>query len=321
MLRVVAFVFGWLLVALTASPQSLPRPKTVEAGLSSDCKCVLPGMSSALLSTLIQGDPAADLAGDEFVAAFWEHSGETDARDAWLGIIAGNRKTGQWLHRRLQFHQDGKIGEWPGEVVDLYRSNGFILMTVQVAIDGGTTVMFDSTLNELGRVYSELGDLPLALPDGLMIFRKGQPHFAPTHYVELAAYDSRARKDVVIYPSRPYSRVRREFVSRMHAVYGRLGEAWCRDRNHHCDPEVFDSRMNPMVFDAKSHAIAFFVTYYENADGYEEPIVVTCDGLRALSTISCRETPRAAWSTLSPGTTDDDLLRRAASEPRRVPWR
>jgi hypothetical protein len=75
--------------------------------------------------------------------------------------------------------------------------------------------------------------------DGTVIYQHSQVHFAPTHSAELSVYEPGSGASRRIYPLRPFQRIRQEHVSRHRIVYD--DPDWCNRRNHHCDPELFDS--------------------------------------------------------------------------------
>ena len=53
-------------------------------------------------------------------------------------------------------------------------------------------------------------------------------------------------------------------------------------------------------------------------DIVEQHVMVTCDGLGALVTASCQETPLERWQALHPGASEEALVAAAAASPRRV---
>jgi len=147
-----------------------------------------------------------------------------------------------------------------------------------------------------GKVIAQLDGWELVtLSNDTVIYHRSQMHFAPTHSLEIAAYDPVRRKDMLIYPPMPIQAVRREFIDRVAQVYKQRGEAWFREHNHHGDPTRFDSMLvGDVMVDAAAKMFSFKVRFGDPdniADPlpFSENVRVTCTPLAPIEQIKCQE--------------------------------
>jgi len=148
------------------------------------------------------------------------------------------------------------------------------------------------------KVIAELDGWELAtLPNETVIYHRSQTHFAPTHSLEIAAYDPVRRKDKLIYPPMPVQPVRREFIDKVAQVYKQRGEAWFREHNHHGDPTRFDSMLvGDVMVDAAAKMFSFKVRFGDPENvadplPFSEDVQVTCGPLALVEQIKCQEVP------------------------------
>jgi hypothetical protein len=74
----------------------------------------------------------------------------------------------------------------------------------------------------------------------------------------------------------------------------------------------------PPVVNAGRETVAFGVTYTATARHDADDVVVTCERVMKVSTIRCTETPLFRWRRVYPGATRQQILERAAADPRKV---
>ena len=148
------------------------------------------------------------------------------------------------------------------------------------------------------KVIAELDGWELAtLPNDTVIYHRSQTHFAPTHSLEIAAYDPVRKKDKLIYPPMPIQPVRRQFIDRVAQVYKQRGEAWFREHNHHGDPTRFDSMLvGDVMVDAAAKMFSFKVKFGDPdniADPlpFSEDVKITCKPLAPVEQMKCIEIP------------------------------
>lgn len=299
-------------IASQAQPTRVhPRPLR---DILVECGCLINGMPEALLSRpVIDHRTLVDRTG--FVVAFWPS--ETASA---FEVLSGNVADGSWRSGSFETSYGDRPEQWPGAIWNVERERTLILVGLRVAIDGIATSILTP---ELRRITVTYGMVLGTLPTGIVLYEHAQPHFAPTHYVRLAALDLKTRKEKDIYPPKPDDAVRRLAVDRDRKRYAALGFAWCAENNQHCDPERFDNSLyweGGAEFDATAQAFAFGVDYRQGAD-FVESVVAACAGAASLERIECHETPLESWRRLFPTEDRRSLLRRAAADPKRVSWR
>jgi hypothetical protein len=304
------------------------KARTVLEKILVECRCILPGMPTALLSRVVT-DAGFFTDDDVFFVAYW--TGDPAAQfssNVPMRLILGDRHRGLWREQDIPFRADKDLD---GPFESIHRSNGLFVIKRQVATDGGSAILVSPDLEKLGNVYYELGSEPLVFPSGLVVYQRGQPHFTPTHYVEFAAYDTRTKSERNVYPVKPFEPVRRQFITRVRQRWARLGVEWFNRNNHHGDPELFETHTHGYAVDGSLKAVAFRLQYvdyatYDPAQGVKldeisEEVLVVCDGLSARAGVRCHETPITSWQALYPGESPEAILRHAAAAASRTPRR
>jgi hypothetical protein len=164
-----------------------------------------------------------------------------------------------------------------GSAVSIRASTHAIYLGTHLNPSAGCTIV-------LSRDLAVQGVLPgwvLALfAGGAIVYQRSQVHFAPTHYAELFLHDDPHHRDVQIYPRKPYQRIRIDHMNRVRRVYS--DQEWCRNHNHHCDPERFDNFIvgDVAISDATS-ALAFQV-WFDNTVYWSDLERWRLDSFRAL---------------------------------------
>lgn len=121
-----------------------------------------------------------------------------------------------------------------------------------------------------------------------MVYHNNQIHFAPTHSAEISIYNPRWGRDVKIYPRKPYQPIRVEHIRKMRAAYS--NETWCRERNHHCDPERFDDHLAGEGVEVSNATKALaFVVNFDNKPLWSEAERWRLDGFQELRRYLRRE--------------------------------
>jgi hypothetical protein len=305
--HIAVVLFATVGVGTPASGQTDGR--TV-AEVLADCGCLIADMPAALLEKRVAH--VQQLIYDQgFVVAF-----VTSPNDRARGfeVIAGNVQASTWKHAAFPAAPENR--EWrfqEGQLWRISRTQPFILMELRVTTAGIATSILDRDLTRVGITGGRVTSI---LPGGLVMFERAQPHFAPTHPLMLAVLDTATALEREIYPAKPYDRVRRETIAQERERYAALGPDWCREKNHHCDPERFDSTLaSPpnLAINLRTNSMAFGVEYGAG-------VIVVCTGIQRLATISCHESPIEAWRRAFPEVRDAELTRRAAEHPTRVNW-
>ncbi len=259
----------------------------------------------------------ADLADDAgYVAAWWDRP---DYPFTALHLFAADRRSGRWRHAQFPAGDLEPIGA----TLEVAATPRYLTVAMHLNPSAVSTLVFTRNLARAGSFY---GWAKARLPNELIVFEASQVHFAPTHPLEISVYDPAAASARRIYPPAPSQAVRREFIDRVKARWASVGERWFMDHNHHGDAARFDADSGALIVDWPDRSLAFEVTYRDELPDapalapISEQVIVACDGLGRASTVACRETRAADWKKRFPGDAGDALLRRAAAQPRLVPW-
>lgn len=127
-----------------------------------------------------------------------------------------------------------------------------------------------------GRVYA-------VFADGTAVYNEGIIHFAPTHYALVSVYDPDTKESRRIFPMEPHQALWQARWQLVAQTYEALGEAWCRENNHHCDAELFNNYISSdVVVNDSTDSLAFAVTFSGEftVDLPEEEAVYVYRGVR-----------------------------------------
>ncbi|HYM91636.1 MAG TPA: hypothetical protein VEW91_08395 [bacterium] len=212
---------------------------------------VLPNLDKPITSYAVFED------GHEFLIAYYVDDG-TGLLHAPLFVNRYDKVARAWTSAEI----DGRAAQFSdtwclGSAVDVRASTHAFYLGTHLNPSAGCTIVLSRDL----AVQAVLPGWVLAVfGDGTIVYQRSEVHFAPTHYAELSLYDQTHRRDVQIYPMKPYQRIRTEHINRVRQVYS--NEAWCRAHNHHCDPELFDNFLvGEVAISDATRALAFQVAF------------------------------------------------------------
>jgi hypothetical protein len=219
----------------------------------------------------------------EVLAAFFQ-------ADGTLHVALLDRATSRWRHATVSVDDAAGAGN---SIVDTKRTARFIYLDSHINPSAGRTIVLTRDLKLRRALY---GWSIATLPDDTIVVHHSQIHFAPTHSLELSAFNAATLKERQIYPPKPYQAVRKAFIDRVAEAYRARGEEWFNRHNHHMDPERFDSRLDgPVAFDAAAKSVSFRVLFGDpdNANDplpFTERVTVTCGPTDRIDRLECRET-------------------------------
>lgn len=199
-----------------------------------------------------------------FLIAYYPDDGSGRLGDTlWLALLRKPERT--WMRRQLRRDSDGSV-TFGGSVLGIIRVGGFLYLNTHVNPSASFTLVLDADLNYRDSIY---GWLVGWFSDGLIVYQNSEVHFAPTHYVEISAYDPGQKKQWLIYPRQPYQPVRLAHIEKVRAEYQRRGDGWFREHNHHGDPELFDTFLRSEVaVNEATRSLAFRIGF-DNADTWD----------------------------------------------------
>lgn len=299
---VLAFLIqSWASGAL-AGPCDEPMgeaPSTLKALLAACRVQAVPG-DRTLLSREISDYAFEDDADLFWVAFYWKDEGESHSLPARLNVLLLDRTSGVWRQRSLDRESLPRTALTPegagvGSVHRLHHGAGSLYADTHSNPSAGGLIVLARDL-EPRAVLS--GWYLFTLPGGALVYHRSQIHFAPTHPLELGLYDPETGSDRVFYPSKPYDAPRAAFIAKMKAAYESLGFDWCRNRNHHCDPEQFTSSwQDAWSVNPDAGTAAFLVEFGDPSGGSPDAdtsvpqvrVVVVCRGITTPYHMTCTE--------------------------------
>lgn len=177
-------------------------------------------------------------------------------------------------------------------ISNVNRTQQYVYVDTHINPSAGQVVVLSRDAKVLGVLD---GWTLKILPNEGVIYHKSQPHFVPTHSVEIAIFDPRMPQEKQIYPPRPYQPVRTDFIRRVGEEYKKRGEEWFKKNNHHMDPERFDSSIQGgITVDPAARSLSFHVRYGDPDNAldplpFKEDIIVTCARIDRIERLQCSE--------------------------------
>ncbi len=94
-----------------------------------------------------------------------------------------------------------------------------------------------------------------------IIYHRSEVHFASAHPAEIALFDLSTKRDLTLFPRKPYQAIRRALIEQLKEFF-RTHEDWCNKFDDPCDPDWFDSSLEGEVAtEAGRDALAFVISY------------------------------------------------------------
>ena len=264
------------------------------------------------------------------VAFYWDDVVQRDRHlPSEFDILLLEKAAARWTRATLSADRLPRTAAMPnlplwGSIVGVTHTPRHLLVEAHVSPSAAATLVLTRSLEPKAVFYG----WPLfGLQGGAVAYYRSQVHFAPTHPFELCVFDPDSGADRLVYTVAPNDAPRRAFVEQMRAAYRAAGEAWCRNHNHHCEPERFDSDGGrPWTVDPATDSAAFVVTF-GNAPGARGgspddavprvQVAVVCRHTTRIETIACSETPLDTLKRAHPGLSTLDLLKLAMSASKR----
>lgn len=311
------FLAGLVVCFLSTAAQAQGETPQPLKGLIENCGCPLADIPANVLNMNVQNSSAV-IDAQGFVLAFkssLESGGGTP-----LYLFTGTKN--DWKLAEFPTRGVGKGGkDLNGPIANVQLNEGMILISVSVSFSDTATVIVGPDLQQRGLVH---GVVTAVLPNGVVIYQRNQDRFAATHYVELAALDTRSGMERDIYPPTPADEIRLEHIEQVSQDYAAKGPQWCQQNKHHCNPALFETRLwmasqgKSYVYDPSTATLAFSVIYAEASNAVD--VMVVCTGMDRLDAIECHETSFEEWANAHNISGDDHLvvLGRAAAGPTQV---
>jgi hypothetical protein len=200
---------------------------------------------------------------DQFVIAYYVKDSASEALNPPIFVDRYDRHSAKWQSTLLR----EATADWEGQKVDCLGSVLRILsfadslaLETHLSPSAGCALPLTRDLKIEGSVC---GWILGRFQDGTIVYQRSEVHFAAAHPVEIAAYNPRARKDLAIFPKKPFQDVRQKLIAELDN-FSKSHQDYCRERNDPCDPEFFDSTIvGNLVTDDRQFAVAFEISYQQ----------------------------------------------------------
>ncbi|OGF48731.1 MAG: hypothetical protein A2231_01360 [Candidatus Firestonebacteria bacterium RIFOXYA2_FULL_40_8] len=162
-----------------------------------------------------------------------------------------------------------KPKEIRGFSVDLNIRENYLYLNLHYNPSAGTTIILNSELKYIADVY---GYDAQVFKEKMIIYEKSQVHWASTHYVEIAVLDLKTKKDVIIYPMKPYQKIRQEYINLNNYFINKLGADWVRKADYVSSGELFDNGLRDGIYCNEELNAFVFLTVFERSNRYPPEI-------------------------------------------------
>jgi hypothetical protein len=196
----------------------------------------------------------------KFVIAYYVDDGTNQLRPP-LYIDRYDKKLEKWESAALGQAQASTQGidvDCLGSVLGINALGDRLLLDTHLSPSAGCTLVLSREMKlEAGLYGWYLGQLG----DNDIIYHRSEVHFASAHPAGIAVFDLRTKRDLTVFPRKPYQAIRGAFMEQLKEFF-EAHQEWCRRFNDPCDAEWFDSTVKgDIATEAREHALAFVISY------------------------------------------------------------
>ena len=207
-------------------------------------------------------------AADQFVIAYYHDDG-SGMLNPPLHLLRFDRKTRLWQKSEIGAAPSADTAADPcyGSVLDVRLFGDGLVIETHINPSAGCALVVSKDL----KLTATLDGWVLgAFSDGALLYHRSQVHFATVHPAEIALYDTKSRKDFVIFPPKAETPVRQKLSSALSNFF-KAHQDYCAKANDPCDPMIFDSNLNGKpALDDREQAFAFSISYELQGYGQDE---------------------------------------------------
>ncbi|HEY2293624.1 MAG TPA: hypothetical protein VGM86_23205 [Thermoanaerobaculia bacterium] len=181
---------------------------------------------------------------------------------------------GTWRAAEVRWPEKPETGCQGGSILKIRSVKGFLYLDGHINPSASCTMVLTDNL----KLHDTFYGWPVTqFQDGRVVYEHSEMHFAPTFYVELSIYDPMSRRSRQIYPPSPATPLRRQYIEKTKVAYERCcvdhppadcGGAFA-NRNHHCDPELFDNSIGEITVNDADDSITFKARFDDIAGSAE----------------------------------------------------
>jgi hypothetical protein len=161
-----------------------------------------------------------------------------------------------------------------GSILAIDAVKGFLYLDGHINPSASCTMVLTDKLTLHDTFY---GWVVGSFKDGRVVYQHSEPHFMPTHYVELSVYDPVRRRSRRIYPPDPATPLLRQYIEKTRTVYKRCcvtdPPADCggsfTESNRNCRPELFENSIGKVMVNDAKDSITFKVRFDDAVGPWE----------------------------------------------------
>jgi hypothetical protein len=149
-----------------------------------------------------------------------------------------------------------------GSVLSISALGDRLLLDTHLSPSAGCALILSQNLKVEAGVYGwYLGQIG----GDEIIYHRSEIHFASEHPAEIALFNLRTKRDLTLFPRKPYQAIRLALIAQLKEFF-QTHEDWCNKFNDPCDPDWFDSSLEGEVATgAEKDALAFVISYEQQA--------------------------------------------------------
>lgn len=196
---------------------------------------------------------------EQFVVAYYHDDG-SGILNPPLHLLRFDRKTRTWQKSELGEAPSAEAAADPcyGSVLDIRSFGEGLVIETHINPSAGCALIVSKAL----KLTATLDGWVLGvLAEGAVLYQRSEVHFATVHPAEIAIYDTRSKKDFVIFPPNTETPVRQQLTAALNSFF-RTHQDYCAKADDPCDPAIFDSDLeNKPAVEDREQAIAFSISY------------------------------------------------------------
>jgi hypothetical protein len=148
-----------------------------------------------------------------------------------------------------------------GSAMGISERDGVIAIDTHINPSAGCVLILNRDLSFSAGLWGwVLGSI-----NGQLIVQEDMVHFAPTHSARLFVYDPHRKKATHIYPPEN-DPARQEFSAALRRFLP--SDEWCKQANHACDPETFNTDVDHFAIDQRANEFSFDAVM--DAEGFDD---------------------------------------------------
>jgi hypothetical protein len=169
-----------------------------------------------------------------------------------------DRKHEVWTSTRLQDLKttmgDREIDCF-GSILSIKAAGDRLFLDTHLSPSAGCLLVLSPDFKLEAGLY---GWLVGRLGEDKLIYHRSEVHFAPVHLTEIALYDLRTKRDILLFPRTQDSLIWRARTAQLKELY-KGNEEWCNRNNDPCDPQYFDGELQGEVAASEAEATVAFL--------------------------------------------------------------